>query len=1317
MLYSPDMNAVPAIAIAAAAQSEDPGPDGRLREIPYNYTSLADREIVIRLLGEPAWDLLDELRGERRTGRSARMLYEVLGDIWVVERNPFLQDDLVDNPKRRRQLIEALHHRLHEVERRREPADTQRDAKVVVLLGAARAAVRRFEEYFPELIAMRRRARRLFLRHTREDNQRFDAYARVTHVTDATDWRVELPFVILAPDSEAEIPDLVRDCIELGLTVIPRGGGTGYTGGAVPLTRWAAVINTEKLETLGPVETSALPADAADGNGTDARVAARVEAATILSGAGVVTRRVTEAAERAGFVFAVDPTSADASCVGGNIAMNAGGKKAVLWGTAVDNLVWWRMVDPDANWLEVTRLDHNLGKIHDVPAARFELVWKDGNSPPDRARVLRTQRLDIDGATFRKVGLGKDVTDKFLGGLPGVQKEGCDGLITAARWVLHRMPAHTRTVCLEFFGQARDAIPSIVEIKRYLDDQGRTRGAILAGLEHLDERYLRAVGYSTKSKRGALPKMVLLGDIVGEDAAAVAAATSEVVRLANARSGEGFIAVGGEARRQFWLDRAKTAAIAKHTNAFKINEDVVIPLERLGEYTDAIERINIELSIQNKLELTDALVRYFSEAEAADTGLAERRAAARELVEGVRTRWRFVLDSMDLPMRTVLDSLVGFGVALPPEASGTLFERLQDRSIRISWKAELRAELARIFMGGTFAPILADCDALHKRILQGRVFVALHMHAGDGNVHTNIPVNSDNYAMLKTANRAVARIMGIARDLNGVISGEHGIGITKLEYLTETELATFRAYKERVDPEGRFNRDKLMPGADLRRAYTPSFGLLGHESLIMQQSDISTISDAIKDCLRCGKCKPVCATHVPRANLLYSPRDKILATSLLIEAFLYEEQTRRGVSIKHWDELSDVADHCTVCHKCLTPCPVDIDFGDVSMALRDLLRRMGKKRFNPGTTASMLFLNATNPRTIKILRKVMIDWGYKAQRLANRALHTVAGAQTRRPPSTTGKPQIREQVIHFVNKRMPGGLPKRTARALLDIEDRNYVPIIRDPAGTTSDSEAVFYFPGCGSERLFSQVGLATQAMLWHVGVQTVLPPGYLCCGYPQRGAGEFDKAEKIITDNRVLFHRVANTLNYLDIKTVVVSCGTCFDQLQGYEFDKIFPGCRIVDIHEYLMEKGVRLENVTGVRYLYHDPCHSPIKKHDPLTVVNALMNASQNGVIEKNDRCCGESGTLAITRPDISTQVRFRKEGEVRLGVDRLRAGGHEGAVKILTSCPSCLQGLKRYDDDAGTDADYIVVEIARHLLGADWLPRYVQRANEGGIERVLV
>jgi Fe-S oxidoreductase len=386
------------------------------------------------------------------------------------------------------------------------------------------------------------------------------------------------------------------------------------------------------------------------------------------------------------------------------------------------------------------------------------------------------------------------------------------------------------------------------------------------------------------------------------------------------------------------------------------------------------------------------------------------------------------------------------------------------------------------------------------------------------------------------------------------------------------------------------------------------------------------------------------------------------------------------------------------------------------MNMRNLLRKMGQRRFNPGTVASMFFLNASNPETIRLIRKVMIEWGYGIQRFAHQVLKKWAKQQTKKPPATVGKPPIQEQIIYFVNKKMPGNLPKKTARALLDIENADYVPIIRDPKKTSADTEAVFYFPGCGSERLFSQVGLATQAMLWHAGVQTVLPPGYLCCGYPQKGNGDFDKAEKMITDNRVLFHRVANTLNYLDIKTVVVSCGTCYDQLAGYQFEQIFPGCRIIDIHEYLLEKGIKLEGVNGVRYMYHDPCHTPMKLQDPLKTVNELIQTQDGTAITKNDRCCGESGTLAVTRPDISTQVRFRKQIEMEKGAAALQQD-FAGEVKVLTSCPSCLQGLSRFDADSKTSADYIVVEMAKHLLGHNWMQEYVAKANAGGIERVLV
>ncbi len=112
----------------------------RLREIPYNYTSFSDREIVIRLLGAENWAVLDELRSERVTGRSARMLYEMLGDLWVVQRHPYLEDDLLDNRERREALVGALRHRLSEVEKRRqatENEDRARSAKAQRLVDAA----------------------------------------------------------------------------------------------------------------------------------------------------------------------------------------------------------------------------------------------------------------------------------------------------------------------------------------------------------------------------------------------------------------------------------------------------------------------------------------------------------------------------------------------------------------------------------------------------------------------------------------------------------------------------------------------------------------------------------------------------------------------------------------------------------------------------------------------------------------------------------------------------------------------------------------------------------------------------------------------------------------------------------------------------------------------------------------------------------------------------------------------------------------------------------------------------------------------------
>ena len=1275
----------------------------RIREIPYNYTSFSDREIIIRFLGAANWQLIEELRGTRRTGRSARMLFEVLGDMWVVTRNPYLMDDLLESDSRRQALIQALTHRLDQFERR-----LNNNAKAAQLLEAARQAVDRFAAEFGDIIKLRQRVRRTLSGVTRRDNLDFGGLARVSHATDATDWRVEIPFLVVTPDSETEVAPLVRGLIESGLSLIARGGGTGYTGSAVPLTARCAVINTEKLDALSDVEYRELPG-----------VAGRV--ATVLCGAGVVTRRVSELAERHGLAFAVDPTSQDASTIGGNIAMNAGGKKAVLWGTALDNLASWRMVMPDGTWLEVERLDHNLGKIHDQAFARFRIshYGPDGHQPPGDPEIL-----ELPGSRFRKAGLGKDVTDKFLGGLPGVQKEGCDGIITSARFILHRMPSQVRTLCLEFFGSdLAQAVPAIVEVKDYLQSKA---GVQLAGLEHMDERYVKAVKYATKSSRRETPKMVLLADLVSDDEAQVTDAAEQVARLARERDAEVFVAASPEARRRFWLDRSRTAAISAHTNAFKVNEDVVIPLERLADYNRGIERINIEYSIRNKLDIMAGVLAYLAgplveirdqdaldDSAEADALLSAKRDLAQELVARARERWRCVLERLDQPAAAA-GELLSEAEQERSRPGDSLLDLLLRRDLRQSYRREVAEPLGEIFAGHELTPVRERLDRVHRDIRDERLFVALHMHAGDGNVHTNIPVHSSNYAMLQEAERIVERVMALALALGGVISGEHGIGLTKIQFLEADKIEAFRAYKERVDPQQHFNPGKLLPGSGLEGAYTPSLRLVQQEALILEESELGDLNNDIKHCLRCGKCKPVCQTHVPRANLLYSPRNKILGTGLIIEAFLYEEQTRRGLSRHHFDAMNDLADHCTVCHKCLNPCPVNIDFGAVTTRLRHVLLQRGKKRWSPGGAAAMAFLNLTDPRAIRALRLGLGRIGFAGVNLAHGLLQRLQlyGPAGSIPAATGQAPKLTQQVVELTRRSLRVDIPKRAFRTELGLEDPAQVPILRDPKRDAEDAEALFYFPGCGSERLFGDVGLATLAMLYQTGAQVVLPPSYLCCGYPQASSGDQERGRRITTDNRVLFHRVANTLNYLDIRTVIVSCGTCMDQLQEYEFERIFPGCRLLDVHEYLMEKGVRHPGVPeGRRYLFHDPCHSPMKTHPPLKVAAELLG--QPALL--SDRCCGEAGTLGTSRPDIANQVRFRKLEELRKG---LNAGGTQAAeARLLTSCPACQQGLSRYTDETGLSPRYLVVELAEALLGTGWQARFMAQLRAGGIERVLL
>lgn len=832
-----------------------------IREIPYNYTSYSDREIVIRFLGEDVWDDLNVLRTQRRTGRSARMLFEILGDVWVVSRNPFLKNDLLKDQKRLKKIYDLHQDRLHRIQKG--ASDNPRASKVAACLERMLGDFYGWFELEPK---RRRRAKKLFSKYTHINNVHFDAYTLTHSATDATDWRQHHPFCVLTPDSPEEIPGLIRASRELELVVIPRGGGTGLCGGSVPLQDNAVMINVEKFDRIAKVEMREI-------NGSSE--------ATITAQAGAVTGRVMEAS--APYVFATDPTSLWACTIGGNVASNAGGKHAVIWGTCVDNLLSWKMVMPDGNWLFIERLNHNMGKIPADQTIEFRLsrFEADGKTALGQPEILK-----INGSHFRKEGLGKDVTRKAVGGLPGIQKEGTDGFITEATFILHRPYEVTRTVCCEFFGQELTlATRAMVSIKNHVDS---VEGVHLEGLEHFDEKYVKAIDYISKSTRRERPRVVLLIDVSGNSETDVAKVCSDITRITSHGDGEGFIAVQKEDRNRFWGDRSRMAAIAKHTRAFKLNEDVVIPLPRLSEYNDYVEHLNIELSIANKLDVLESITGYLqtthdkltsddaviqAELGVEDDGfLLDKLNECLQVVSERSGRWKRLLKGLDCPASEVADLLEDAKY----DRKEDLFRVIQRGAKRISYRMDVEAPVLDRLRG--HEPLIQGVKDCHTRTLSSRIVVATHMHAGDGNVHTNIPVNSNDYAMMKKAHHVVEQIMAKANELGGVISGEHGIGITKLPFLDKSHLNEVAEYLKGVDPDQLFNRGKLMPGTDLSLTYTPSFNLLEMESMILEAADLTELSEEISPCLRCGKCKPVCNTHfarqtcsIPRATRFRHP--------------------------------------------------------------------------------------------------------------------------------------------------------------------------------------------------------------------------------------------------------------------------------------------------------------------------------------------------------------------------------------------------------------------------------------------------------------
>ena len=1197
------------------------------REIPFNYTSADDKQVISFLLGPETVSVLDELRSARVTGRSARRLMRVFGDILIHRRNPYLFQELIDSAPRRQRFFANIAKDLETIS-----ASGNGDKRVTDTMARCGKLIAEFRRDVEEAPDLRSRMKRDLGVIVGAANVLFDPFSLVSHATDATDWRLHLPVAVVTPEKEEQVSPLLAAIARLGLKAIPRGAGTGLTGGSVPLRANCVVINTERLNQIRGI--CQLDFQLEDGRTVSSQVM-EVEA-------GVVTEKAMEHAHEHGLVFATDPTSAWASTVGGNIAENAGGKLAVRWGTCIDNLLEWRITMPGGDRWTVKRANHQLRKILPDDTVRFDVL--DENNAP-------VKRIELKGTEIRKKGLWKDITNKALGGLPGMQKEGTDGVITSAVFVLYPAYKAKQTLCLEFFGpDFEEASHVILELARAFPFPADGEETLLA-LEHFDDEYIRAIGYKVKAARAQTPRAVLLIDVAGDSMDQAGRGVERIRALLEQHPNTVlFVARDTAEATRFWADRKKLGAIARRTNAFKMNEDVVLPLEALAEFAHFVDEVNIEEERHSQCAFA------LRAEEIIATLMAD--------VDG---------ELVAAQNRARLDLCVHFREQVAVLDAKTL------RSL--SALQEFRHNLERLTRG--YPEVLSALERANKEVRDRRIVLATHMHAGDGNVHVNVPVLSNDRDMLQRTDRRIDDVMAKVVSLGGVVSGEHGIGVTKLKYLDPELIAKLSAYRKEVDPHGLMNPGKLEDYEALGHIFTPSFNLLELEADILQHGQLEELSRKIAHCVRCGKCKPDCCVYHPGRGMFFHPRNKNLAIGSLIEALLYDAQRKLSAKFELLPWLEEVADHCTICHKCLAPCPVDIDTGAVSVLEREILSGWGYKKTPIATKLTLGYLDSHSPTYNSLFRAGVVQIGGAAQRLGNKLAAPLQKFET----------FSQFYPLKMLRSSLPP-VPSQTLRDVLPACEQDQA-LVFEPEGfakvSAQDQKTVFYFPGCGSERLFSDVSMATIHMLLEVGTRVVLAPPFLCCGFPAHANAKTAQHSSIVLRDSILFNQIREMFSNLDFDACIVTCGTCREGLSGMNTQSLFQ--RIVDVAAYMNERGLKLEG-TG-DFLYHAPCHDSLDGKAPAV----LEKLGGFGSVTAVPHCCSEAGTLSLSRPDITDSMLHRKREEFSKVLDGKKQ-------TVLTNCPSCLQGLGR-NRDMGIAPKHIVVALAEMHSGEGWKKKLLAQA----------
>ena len=1057
--------------------------------------------------------------------------------------------------------------------------------------------------------------------------------ALVASATDATDLRMELPLLVVEPDSAAQVAALVKLANDMKFAIIPRGGGSGMTGGAVPARKRTVIVSLTRLTKIGPID---------------------LENMTVTVEAGAITQNVIKAVDAAGALFSVDPASKQASSIGGNVSENAGGPSAFEYGTTLDNLLWWRMVTPTGEIISVERENHPRHKI--LPEETAVFVVKDISGGVRNVIHLR-------GDEIRLPGLGKDVTNKALGGLPGMQKEGVDGIITEACFIIHPKPKFKRVMVLEFFG--RSMHPAAVVVRELVGLRNRIRQegdyAHLSALEEFNAKYVQAIEYKRKSQKyEGLPISVIILQVDGDDPYLLDKCVNDIVCVVEEQDNVDIIVAQDDKEgERFWEDRHRLSAIAKRTSGFKLNEDVVIPMDRIPDFALFLEQLNLECTAQ----------------------------AYRHALQEVGRLPGFPMEDKEFNREFSFASKVASGDNPQAELSDTEL-----------WK---RAEAFLAGMGQKYAHLDKKIGKIRDYMEASRIVVASHMHAGDGNCHVNIPVNSNDAHMLEEAEETAARVMAECQEMGGEVSGEHGIGITKISFLGKSKMDALRAFKERVDPRDVMNPAKLVHRELPVRPFTFSFNRLIndiHASGLPDKEKLISLLSTVQVCTRCGKCKQVCSMCYPERSMQYHPRNKNMVLGMLLEAVYYSQVNKGAIDDNLLRWLRDLVEHCTACGRCLANCPVKIPSGEVALTLRSLLEHENAGGHPIKKRALEWLVHDVSSRVPKAAK--MASLGQKVQ---NKLLGVVPSVWKKRMQSPI----------------FAGSGPKMGYTNLYE-SLRLHRGSVFAPREVTPGMPCVLYFPGCGGSLFYDRIGLAAIMLLLHTGHAVAVPPRHLCCGYPLLAAGMDTEYEDNMAQNRQYLASMLRNLikQGFDVRYLATACGSCRDSLARMKLNEQFPQLEQKDVSQIvlplLQHEGMEAPVAPGTNVLYHAACHC-----EWAGVPTLKGQAQLTGALEQLCKvkvstipgCCGESGMGAVTSPTIYNLLRARKKERLAQAFEPQPQTGACYAGPILVGCPSCKIGIARclIQLKEKHPVLHVLEWLANQVDGEDRRQRFRRRANE--------